>query len=54
MKFVKEEIFGPVLTTQKITDDDLNNIASEANNTEFGLAASVWSKDISTAHKMAS
>ena len=54
MKFVKEEIFGPVLTTQKITDDDLNSIASEANNTEYGLAASVWSKDISTAHKMAS
>ena len=53
MKFVKEEIFGPVLTTQKITDDDLNSIASEANNTEFGLAASVWSKNISTAHKMA-
>ena len=53
MKFVQDEIFGPVLTCQKITDDDLNKIADEANNTVFGLAASVWSKDISTAHKMA-
>ena len=53
MKFVQDEIFGPVLTCQKITDDDLNKIAEEANNTVFGLAASVWSKDISTAHKMA-
>ena len=32
---------------------DLDKIAEAANNTNYGLAASVWSKDISTAHKLA-
>ena len=50
---MKEEIFGPVVCAQPFSDESLEKIAEEANNTSFGLAASVWTKDISTAHKLA-
>jgi phenylacetaldehyde dehydrogenase len=53
MKVVREEIFGPVVCAVPFSDADIDRIAREANNTEFGLAASVWTKDISTANKMA-
>ena len=53
MSIVKEEIFGPVLCAQPFSDQDLDKIAEVANNTTFGLAASVWSQNISTAHKLA-
>jgi phenylacetaldehyde dehydrogenase len=53
MKVVREEIFGPVVCAQPITDEDLEAIAREANNTSYGLAASVWSRDISKANKLA-
>jgi phenylacetaldehyde dehydrogenase len=53
MKVVREEIFGPVVCAQPITDQDLEAIAREANNTTYGLAASVWSRDISKANKLA-
>jgi phenylacetaldehyde dehydrogenase len=54
MKVVKEEIFGPVVCAQSFSDADLDRIASEANNTSFGLAASIWTRDLSIAHKLAS
>ena len=50
---VREEIFGPVVCAQPITDEDLEAIAREANNTTYGLAASVWSRDISKENKLA-
>ena len=53
MQVVREEIFGPVLVAQRYDDDDLDRIAKEANDTIFGLAGSVWTRDLSTAHKMA-
>ena len=53
MKVVQEEIFGPVVVAQSFSDADLDRMAAEANDTIYGLAASVWTKDISTAHKMA-
>ena len=53
MKVVREEIFGPVVCAQPITDEDLEAIARDANNTTYGLAASVWSRDISKANKLA-
>ena len=53
MTLVKEEIFGPVVCAQPFSDENLEKIANEANNTTFGLAASVWTKNISVAHKLA-
>jgi len=50
MKVVREEIFGPVLVAQRF--DDVDEIAALANDTPFGLAASVWSNDVRTVHRI--
>ena len=49
MKIAQEEIFGPVLTTLTFTNFD--EAISIANDTEYGLAAGVWTKDINKAIK---
>jgi phenylacetaldehyde dehydrogenase len=54
MKVVQEEIFGPVVCAEPFDDDDLEKVARQANDTLYGLAASIWTKDISKAHKLAS
>jgi phenylacetaldehyde dehydrogenase len=51
MKVVREEIFGPVVTASPFSD--LDQLVAEANNSEYGLAAGVWTKDISKAHRIA-
>src|SRR5208283_3826436 len=44
MKVVREEIFGPVVTA--IPFSDPAEVIAKANNTEYGLAAGVWTRDI--------
>ncbi|HWY67649.1 MAG TPA: aldehyde dehydrogenase family protein [Terriglobales bacterium] len=51
MKVVQEEIFGPVVTAMPFKSVD--EIATEANNTSYGLAAGIWTKDIAKAHSLA-
>ena len=51
MKIAREEIFGPVLVAMPF--DDLSEVAARANDTEYGLAAGLWTRDISNAHKLA-
>ena len=51
MQVVREEIFGPVLVAA--TFADLDEIAAVANDSEYGLGAGIWTKDISKAHALA-
>jgi acyl-CoA reductase-like NAD-dependent aldehyde dehydrogenase len=51
-RVVVEEAFGPVLPLLKFTDVD--DVIARANDTDYGLAASVWSKDIDQAQAIAS
>ncbi|WP_240704876.1 aldehyde dehydrogenase family protein [Croceicoccus sediminis] len=50
-RVVKEEAFGPVLPLLRFTDID--DVVARANDTEYGLAASVWSSDIDRAQEIA-
>ncbi|MEO5936934.1 MAG: aldehyde dehydrogenase family protein [Terriglobales bacterium] len=51
MKVVQEEIFGPVVTAIPFKDAD--EVIAQAHDTVYGLAAGVWTKDISKAHRIA-
>lgn len=50
MKVVREEIFGPVVVAMPY--DDLDEVARRANDTPYGLAASIWSNDLSRVHRL--
>ncbi|KAF1942746.1 betaine aldehyde dehydrogenase [Clathrospora elynae] len=50
MKIVQEEIFGPVMSI--LTYKSVDEVISRANNTDVGLAAGVFTKDLNLAHKV--
>src|ERR1700736_3702053 len=52
MKVVREEIFGPVVSAIPFTDYD--DVVTQANNSVYGLAAGIWTRDIQKAHRLAS
>jgi phenylacetaldehyde dehydrogenase len=51
MRVVREEIFGPVVTAIPFTDP--TEVITKANNTVYGLAAGIWTRDISKANRLA-
>ena len=53
MSVVREEIFGPVVCAIPFDDDDIDDIAAQANDTPFGLFASIWTSDLKVAHTLA-
>jgi len=51
MTIAKEEIFGPVISA--LPYEDLDELINRANNSEYGLAAGVWTRDIANGHYIA-
>jgi aldehyde dehydrogenase (NAD+)/phenylacetaldehyde dehydrogenase len=51
MRIEREEIFGPVVTVTPF--DTVDEVVRAANDTPYGLAAGVWTQDITKAHRTA-
>ncbi len=51
LDIAREEIFGPVLVA--LPYESLEEVAARANDTEYGLAAGVWTTSLSNAHRLA-
>ena len=52
MRVYQEEIFGPVVTAMPFKELD-NELVARANDTVYGLAAGIWTKDVDKAHALA-
>ncbi|WP_255278825.1 aldehyde dehydrogenase family protein [Actinomadura madurae] len=50
MRIAREEIFGPVLAVLEF--DGIDEAVRLANDTEYGLAAALWTSDLTTAHRV--